>query len=351
MPRWVKQIIQTVHAEGETIQESIKRQEGSSSQAANTCETRQREAVGIIASAIKTAHEDVPIYEKAQRNREFGQSRKMVWAAWFTFGAAFAYGAVATWQGFLMHRTYKEIHSQTRVAMSSEYMSCLNAQAAQRAVEQSQALALASIEQATAATESQIGRIAVSSDKPATGIRNRLVAAYHLRNEGGSDATDISMIAVAKMLNMNQIPGFTYDSAHIYKKRLSRLEKGHEYPLPGDNPHNSLVSNTINVIDEGGFVNSNPVILSALARSEKVVLVYGKLTYFDFSGQHKATFCIPLYNAVGSSKSEGIRQTIDPCDAYNNDRDRRQLLYRLSGSPMAAPIDCDGLKKSLETLK
>jgi hypothetical protein len=94
--------------ERQTAQESLKEQEHPNANREKAYAAQQREVAGIIASAIKTAHEEVPAYEKTQRDKEYGQQRKLIWAAWFTFAAAITYGGVAAWQGLLMRHTIKQ---------------------------------------------------------------------------------------------------------------------------------------------------------------------------------------------------------------------------------------------------
>jgi hypothetical protein len=117
LPRQFKALVETLRnqlvaireaIERQTIQKSFKEQEHANANRDKASATQQREVARIIASAIKTANEEVPAYEKAQRNKEYGQQRKLIWAAWFTFAAAVAYGAVAALQDYLTWKVIKQ---------------------------------------------------------------------------------------------------------------------------------------------------------------------------------------------------------------------------------------------------
>ena len=102
LPRGVEQFFEAALARLVEIKEALKDQERTTRYTSQAANEERGETPRIIAAAIRASHEDVPAYEKSQREREYTQQGKMLRAAWATavftalaFGAASIYACIA----------------------------------------------------------------------------------------------------------------------------------------------------------------------------------------------------------------------------------------------------------------
>lgn len=120
LPSQFKRLIETLRSNLGSIQKTLEEQERATRDGSSASGQDQREASRIIASAISEASDkDVPTYEKTQRDKEYRQQDRLVWATWLAFGAAAVYAGIAAYQSHLMHKTYGQIQLQTGIAQEA----------------------------------------------------------------------------------------------------------------------------------------------------------------------------------------------------------------------------------------
>jgi hypothetical protein len=355
IPRLLKQITEIVRAETAIVCKAIKEQEDTARESGKAAEANQREIAGGIASAIKTAHEEVPAYEKTQRDKEYRQQYKMVWAAWFTFGAAFAYGAVAAWQGYLMRGTYREIQKQTRAAEHSVYESCLSAQVAQATLVQVQNGAAYSRAMAEASAEQTVANVALNRSfvvidaklpTPSEVLGPDVSAPFSVINEGKADAVGLNFGVAGVLVG----PGDSLRLNKIQETRylVGRIPGGDEWPSQKD-PRRKPPIPSFNLRDtRGNFVpRSSNAAVQLLQEGAAKVFIVGHETYTDFTGTHTSRFCYPLWtmkaNTMRSAKADANDLL---CAKYTDAEDHYKTpnIEAPIPSPPIRPITCQAPK-------
>lgn len=125
VPRWVRHIVEAIHAEASTIQEAINKQADASSYEQTANREKEQGTVGALRSIsdeIKTGNQQADAASKEGQGQQERlirlQGRLVLWAA-LAFFAAFGYGLVAAWQGWLMRTTYVQIKAQTAAAQDA----------------------------------------------------------------------------------------------------------------------------------------------------------------------------------------------------------------------------------------
>jgi hypothetical protein len=252
-----------------------------------------------------------------------------------------------------MNETYREIHRQTKASEWSEYMACLNAQAAQSTFIQGQnsaidshTAAIATVEQATAGIEAQR---AIIDFLPMTPLREEqigdpLTLPFSIRNEGKSIAVDVSLHFKALLLS-------TEDTLHIDDKNFSGMHAhyvpaGSDWPGKSNNPNYQSIVPRMTVRDSEGkpVSTSSKEVQNFWDGGNKLVVVYGNLRYSDFAGTYKVTFCSPMHimNPGTVREPTALEQT---CANYNRQQNKYRILPTIdSPSPITAsqlkPITC-----------
>ena len=252
-----------------------------------------------------------------------------------------------------MNRTYDEIHKQTKAAQWSEYMACLNAQATQATFIQSQnsardshAATIATVEQTAAGIEAQRAIINFLPRTPAASdqVGSNLSVPFSIKNEGKSDARNVHLRFRAELLNSTDTLHFDYR----YSSGMSAnyVPAGNDFPGKPDDPNFRPMTPGITVKDSEG----NPISLSSddvkqfWNGGDKLIVVFGKMTYSDFAGTHKETFCDPQFimNPGTQRNSTAIEKA---CANYNRQQNQYQKLPTIDPRPLTAsnplnPINC-----------
>jgi hypothetical protein len=138
LPRWVKKIVEAVQNESNAVQESFQKYERSERHRNEASEQKQGEIAGVIASAIKTAHEDVPSYEKTQRDKEYRLQKRLFWATVIAAFVAAIYAAIAALQWVALNESLGIDETIARESRIQAVAAMQAANAAQNAVSQAQ---------------------------------------------------------------------------------------------------------------------------------------------------------------------------------------------------------------------
>lgn len=137
--RWFELLRSSLDSLRSEIKEAAEKQERAIRDTADTADQKWREVPGVVISAVEAANKDVPTYEKTQRDKEYRQNRRMLWAQIITagatilaFGAAAYYAKVAKDQLVSMQNTFNEIQKQTPEIKKSADAAKTAAEAAQQ---------------------------------------------------------------------------------------------------------------------------------------------------------------------------------------------------------------------------
>jgi len=121
LPSQFKRLIETLRVHLGAIQEAVKKETDSAKDEQATERKEDPDTVGALRSIsdkLETGNQQSKASsEQGSRQQQQlinGQNRLVFWAA-LAFFAAFVYGAVAFWQGFLTYRTFSEVQKQTTI--------------------------------------------------------------------------------------------------------------------------------------------------------------------------------------------------------------------------------------------
>jgi hypothetical protein len=342
LPSQFKRLIETLRLQLGSIRESVEKHEGAIRDASSATNEQQGKIPGIIASAIQAANEDVPTYEKTQRNKEYRQQDRLVLGTWLAFGAAAIYAAIAAYQGCLMHRTYTEIQRQTQAAALTAYATCINVQISRNSLisleqseEDSRRASVASAYQAEASISGQRAYIDATFDHPKIVVGQPIRVPYSLKNIGAAAATHFSFTAAAEFLPKDSQLDFIYNKKQVVGIYWDRFPGGKEYP-PRDNQGNAS-SSIILWAKDGHPAFASQEDVDDFQNGRKTLYVYLKLSYDDVFGKHWLRMChysemvfadkeFPIFNFARHPK----------CDSYNQS-DTEHPLYILPKMPTIPP--------------
>lgn len=275
---------------------------------------------------------------------------------WVEFGQLIVNGGLAVigifalciYHGQLdaMNKTYKEIVNQT-------YDACLNAQAAQetllqvqRSASDSRAVTVATIKQTTAGLEAERAFISVKPRFPTKDelFNQQLVIPFSLSNSGKSAALNADLKSNAVLFGEGddfKVNGYKLD--HL-SSRISPPNS--EFPGKPESPeHKAFTLSEIVRDTKGNVVSvSSKEAQDFLGGVAGIVVFFGRITYSDFTGNHKVRFCDPVY--IGNPGTSHKMGKIEAgCAKYNHQDDQYTAMPDVNSLPPMGtakinPINC-----------
>lgn len=320
------------------IREAANDQKHAVSLAAQAAEADQREKPGIvfrIVSAIESTNKDVPAYEKSQRDKEYRQQNRLVWAAWFTFGATTAAFIAAGIYACIAKNQLKESERQT-------HLSCINTQILERGFADSHKASIAAYAQAMVALQGQ--KTFVEADFSLPGNRpygKPLLALVRVKNSGKSDASNIRFTGWALMGKPNSgATEFRPPNSKSFSIQAAYLRVGSQI-LPEStgttkegNPHGMYVP----VYDSAGNQVIDTAEIDQDIRTNKQ-MIYGfyAIHYEDFTARYSRHVCdFQLF--YGENNTLGASISDKGCSSYNT-QEEEQKIPLLSPSKAASTDD------------
>jgi hypothetical protein len=363
LPHQFQRLIETLHTRLSAIQEAFDNSTDTRAENQAADQEEKQNAVG----ALRSISNDIQASSKqaqTDNKQASGQQGRLIrlqrwlviWAA-LAFFAAFGYAAVAAWQGCLMHRTYGEIQKQTREARKSAYAACLNAQASQatflqieRSAGDSHAIAVASVQQATATIKSERADLVMYTRVPKDGeyiskkpaipnSTDQLGIPITLKNEGKSIASNFTL-GVRAVLLENGDQFVIRNTPVIFHGSLA---PGSQLPGPADpDSQYKPIAMLVPVDDVYGMPvpYTSPSTWRFLAGNAEI-MVYGILEYGDDWGHYKTTFCIPQFiMSPGTSRPPSTYNEI-VCSSYHQDESEYTNLPKIQPPK---PLDTRNIK-------
>jgi hypothetical protein len=296
LPRWAKKIVEAVEKESSAVQEALKKQEGAIRDTEKATDKKREEIGGRIVSAIVGLH--APADERTDANRYRKKAHRqqiwLTWGTWLAFLAAGVYAGIAARQLHTMRRTFEETQRQT-------YMSCLTAQAAQRSAVDaernmvlSQAVALSSIEQATAETQTQRAFIIVEPHIPTPDemIGTTFAIPFKIVNLGKSTGLEVRAQGIAIYFGNGDVLDFHRNLSTIFVGPF--LTPGQVVPAPEAPPYKAITAMMPVVDSRGVQLTYKSQGFRDLFNGDTMVMVIGRVQYRDFAGTRNMRFCAPM---------------------------------------------------------
>lgn len=340
LSRQFKAIVETLRAELGAIQKAIQQQKDAASDATKAAEKRRGEPVraAIISGALGTIEEIKA--ETSQRDKEYYQQERLIKWTKRAFIAAAIYAGIAAVQGWLMQRTYKEIKSQTHSAEWSAYSACVNAQAAQETLIQTQngeiySYVMASSAAAQMAGEIDAGRatVRVIPDPPPSQQVGVLSIPVAERNEGRGTA--MNFVARYKAVILENSETLQFDRKEMSSSAGESMLPEVSAPPQQPGGQYTPASMTIPVHDAAGAVVP---LSSTYARDffapnfSATIYFYGNVVYSDAFGKHEQNFCQPIF-LMGNGTSRPVTQNDEKCARYNE----QNSAYTYAPAPPPIP--------------
>ena len=256
LPSQFKRLIEALRAQSGVIEEGFKRQERAMRDTSDASNEKRGEIPGIIVAGISAASKDVPAFEKAQRYKEYRQQGKMLCAMWATAGITFLAFGAAAYYAYIAERQLSALNQQIMRADR-------NFRIEQRA---------------------WVGFSLVPGNLTFTMNRPFLVPTL-LVNSGKTPAKDVSGQIVVGVIGRGQPIDFSYAPGHAHYE----ISAGTVFP-------NGQFQESFEGIEHGAnqaqAILIDKPLLNAILSSEKLVLVHGRITYWDVFGQrHWTTYC------------------------------------------------------------
>ena len=302
-PHQFKRLTELLRTELGAINKTVQKQECAIRDATEEKRHEWREMPRVIAANVLGTAEEKESSKahkiKAEGQQDLlvkSQNRLVSWTR-LAFLAAAVYAGIATWQGCLMHRTYTEIHDQTRAAQESAYAACINAQIARNSLlqfEQTQsdahAATIATVKQGFIAAESERALIEIKLGIPR--FEKGIAVPVLIYNIGKSEARQFKLRIVAAFLARDKDPvPFSY--AHGGEIAVGRLAPG-LLRIVAD-PNKEFFEPVLN--SDGSPYLSSDTDQEDFIGGRKDAVVYAKFSYTDIFGQHRGgTFCTVVQN-------------------------------------------------------
>jgi hypothetical protein len=249
---------------------------------------------------------------------------KAFWSTSFWTAAATVTIAVAT----IVYTHYAR--SQWREMTRATYAACINTQISQRQLLEiqrtnslSQAMATSSMMQTAAAVDTQrasvhlVPRFPTLEESSVSGPNFQLV--YAIKNDGRAVAKNGSMGFKAILVENDQ-PFKVTDKVVPVVIQAFYLPGGES--IPGKPEIGRPVTAYMPVVDKNGNEVSNASgPLEKVLSNSAIIAAIGSTEYSDFSGTHKARFCIPLWEMRPGTSRSGTGKNEATCLKYNYQED------------------------------
>lgn len=192
-----------------------------------------------------------------------------------------------------MNDTYQQMQQQTKASSWSAYWACLNSQGAQRAANDSNAMANAAIEQAAAGIETERAAVFITTSFPTPTmlLTNELWIPFTMTNEGKGAATNVR--ARFKAVFLGPADKLHIDTRNEKFTYIQYFGPGKVFPDAPPAPFKAFTTH-IQVDD----VNGNPIMKTSSegtafmnGNSNISVAVIAQISYRDFAGEHADRFC------------------------------------------------------------
>ncbi|HEX4006526.1 MAG TPA: hypothetical protein VHX60_10155 [Acidobacteriaceae bacterium] len=291
--------------------------------AEESAQRQNQEVAGVIASAIKAAHEDVPGYEKTQRDKEYRLQKRLFGATLLAAAVAAGYAAIAARQACIMQRTYGEIRAQTAASQQSAYASCLSAQIASRSlgvIEQQQKdshiAAYSTTFQGVAAINARRSDVDIEVEEFGVGLGHPLELPVYIINRGETPARDVIAILRAEFIPRKGDVDISYPPKSISRTASPVLQKGESLPHHTTEGTNPVVA--VRDLRTGDNVMATPQDMRDFGNGDKDLVVFGKISWKDDFGGRERTVCYMGYHEYPLERFT-IEHPI--CQNYNKTRD------------------------------
>jgi hypothetical protein len=359
----IEEILKSITESLGALKDAIKDQTTATNQAKEASCKEWSQIPGLVSAVINSennAHtERAQSEEKKRKDEEQPLIDSQVRIAKWTKRAciaAIAYGAVAFWQGCLMHHTYREMHNQTDAAKQSAFSACLTARATQQTFLQIQKSAIdshvateAMVQQTEAQIQSQraIIRIVPRSPTPEEFIRqvpglrgsiDQMGIPYTLKNDGKSAGLNniVSLSAILlepgdKLVIPQKLRFTMHGSLPAGEQFPSKMEPGSPY---------SQTTQMIPVEDVNGsaVLPPSPAYNDFFAGKAEV-MVLAKFSYHDDWGQYLTKFCNPQFIMMNNTTRPPSTDAEMKCTDYNHDDSQYPNLPKVG--PLSPPEKID----------
>lgn len=356
LPSQFKKLLDTLRSQLSSIQEAINRQTNAKADEQATDRENEREhtrSLRSIAHEIEAGNNSSTAAHRENRK----QQGELISAQWWTvrwtagaFIAASVYALIAVFQGCLMRQTYTEMQNQTKAARQAAYAACVSAQVARQALIEEKSgetatkiEATASAEQAIAATASERALLTVSFPPPDRYPTNKeLELKYTIKDDGKSDARNISIRGMAVEVAHNATPPFSYmPKKNIFTERVDTLKAGETFPEQKSAAGYNSIYYAFFAFDESGkrLIYDPDAVRRIVMQHKSDIVVYGGVAYADFSGRHWQHFCrrISFLNA-GETESDTNSKDEKRCFYYSQEGDYQRPEPTVNSPPKESAI-------------
>jgi hypothetical protein len=263
--------------------------------------------------------------------------------AWFNgllVLATFATVVIGIWQGNISQRASLAASEAANAASYSAYMGCLSTQASQitfsqlrKGASDSHAATLATIEEANAGVAAQQASIIWQSRFPTAAelYNGRLAIPIIIKNIGKSTATDASIRIKAVLLYENEKLVFDNKNLENFDSRF--VPAGSEYPEKSTDPIYKAFTPMLNVRDVTGNLipAKSQQTTDFLDTGRSIVVMFGHLSFTDFSGKHRSEFCTASFIGIPGTTRKATSNEI-VCKKHNHDETEYFALPKIENA-------------------